>query len=138
MKGALPRFLSLSVTLLCAAPLFAHHGTATYDLNKTITLDGKVTAFSWDNPHCLVHLDAKDETGSVRHWTLELASPFTMTRIGWNKNSMKAGDEVLAETHPARNGLPLGISAAAGYILKLSVNGQALPPADSGLLHSHH
>ena len=113
--------------LLISVPAVAHHGTATYDLTKTIALDGKVTDFAWDNPHCLVHLDAKDDTGAVRHWTLELASPFTMSRLGWNKNSMKVGDQIVAETHPARNGLPLGISASSGYVLKLTVNGQPLP-----------
>lgn len=129
MKHPLPAVLFIGVvfSLSTAAPLAAHHGTATYDLNKTVTLDGKVTDFAWDNPHCLIHLDAKDESGAIRHWTLELASPFTMTRIGWNKHSMKAGDEIVAETHPARNGLPLGISASSGYILKLTVNGQPLP-----------
>lgn len=127
MKRPLLAVLCLSVTWLTGAPVFAHHGTATYDLNKTITLDGKVTGFAWDNPHCLVHLDAKDDSGTVRHWTLELASPFTMTRIGWSKSSMKAGDEIIVETHPARDGLPLGISAASGYILKFTVNGQTLP-----------
>ena len=127
MKRLSFTFAAAILLSLISLPLYAHHGTATYDLNKTITLDGKVTNFEWDNPHCLVHLDAKDDNGALRHWTLELASPYTMSRLGWNKASMKTGDAIVAETHPARDGLPLGISAASGYVLKLTVNGQALP-----------
>jgi hypothetical protein len=50
-----------------------------------------------------------------------------MERNGWTKDSLKRGDQIAADTHPARSGLPLGISAASGYIMKMTVNGQALP-----------
>jgi hypothetical protein len=40
---------------------------------------------------------------------------------------MKAGDEVIAETHPAKNGVPSGLSATSSILLKFIVNGQALP-----------
>jgi len=113
--------------LLFSNPVSAHHGTATYDLTRTITLNGLVTSFDWENPHCLIHLDAKDDSGKVQHWTLELTSPFTLERKGWMKGSLKAGDQIAAETHPARNGLPLGMTATSGYIMKVTVNGQSLP-----------
>jgi hypothetical protein len=117
----------LFAILLSSASVAAHHGTAPYDLTKTITLSGTVTSFDWGNPHCLIHLDSKDEAGKVQHWTLELTSPFTLERNGWTKDSIKPGDQVAAETHPARNGLPLGMSAASGSVLKIVVNGQPLP-----------
>jgi hypothetical protein len=120
-------FAAMAAFLLFCIPAFAHHGTATYDLSKTITLSGTVTSFDWSNPHCLIHLDAKDEAGNMQHWTLELTSPFTLERKGWVKSSLKPGDQIAADTHPARNGLPLGISATSGYIMKIQVNGKPLP-----------
>ena len=120
-------FAVVAALLLFSARAFAHHGTATYDLTRTITLNGTVTNFDWENPHCLIHLDAKDESGKVQHWTLELASPFTLEHRGWMKASLKPGDSIAVDTHPARNGLPLGITATSGYIMKVAVNGQALP-----------
>jgi hypothetical protein len=126
MRGVGPKFL-LAAILLAAIPgaAFAHHGNSRYDLAKSITLTGTVTGFDWGNPHCLVHMDVKSENGEIEHWTLELASPFTMSRAGWTRNSMMAGDMIVAETHPARNGIPLGISATSRSVMKFVINGKA-------------
>jgi hypothetical protein len=122
---------TLAKSILLAFALFgfsnsvlAHHGTSRYDLDKTITLTGTVTGFDWGNPHCLVYMDVKANNGEVQHWTLELASPFTMSHAGWTKSTLMLGDMVVAETHPARNGITLGISATARTVMKFVVNGQ--------------
>jgi hypothetical protein len=120
--------LSAAVAFLLAIsiPAFAHHGTSRYDLDKTVTLNGTVTGFDWGNPHCLVHLDVKGEKGDLQHWTLELASPFTMTKVGWSKDSLMLGDMLVADTHPARNGLTIGISSTSRSVMKFVVNGKPL------------
>jgi hypothetical protein len=127
VKYTLQRFLCVgSVFLVISSALFAHHGTSQYDLTKTITLIGTVTSFDWSNPHCLVHLDVKDGKGEVQRWTLELSSPFTMFHAGWAKDSLMRGDMVAAETHPARNGIPVGISATSRSVMKFVVSGKPL------------
>ena len=108
-------------------PVSAHHGVAGYDLAKTITVHGTVAKFDWSNPHVVVYVDAKSDGGEVQHWTIEFASPVHMVRAGWSKNSMKAGDDISIDTHPARNGAPIGITSTITFILKTVVNGQALP-----------
>jgi hypothetical protein len=113
--------------LAVSLPVFAHHGVAGYDMTKTITLHGTVTKFDWSNPHIVVHLDAKNGNGEVQNWTIELAAPTHMSRIGWTKNVMKTGDEIIADVHPAQNGAPVGISGTVTFQLKIVVNGQALP-----------
>ena len=41
----------LGLLLICA-PIFAHHGTSvTYQTDKTITISGTVTEFSFSYPH---------------------------------------------------------------------------------------
>jgi hypothetical protein len=50
-----------------------------------------------------------------------------MVRAGWSKSAMKAGDDITIDTHPSRNGAPVGISSTITFILKTVVNGQALP-----------
>jgi hypothetical protein len=50
-----------------------------------------------------------------------------MVRAGWTKNAMKAGDEIMIDTHPSRNGAPVGISSTITFILKTVVNGSPLP-----------
>jgi hypothetical protein len=106
---------------------FAHHGNAAYNFSKTATLDGTITDFEWSNPHCLVHLDVMGNDGNIQHWTLELPSIFTMEHKGWTKDSLKRGDHVVAETHPAKNGAPIGISWMGTSVMKLVANGKELP-----------
>jgi hypothetical protein len=105
----------------------AHHGVAGYDMTKTIALHGTVSKFDWSNPHVVVYVDAKNEGGEMQHWTIEFASPVHMARAGWGKSSMKTGDDITIDTHPSRNGAPVGISSTITFILKVVVNGQALP-----------
>jgi hypothetical protein len=125
-----PRKLLLTLTvaaaLLAAGPAFAHHGTAGYDMVKVVTVKGTVTQVDWKNPHVIFHIDAKDG-GDIQHWSLEVSPPLLMNRFGWNKESLKPGDQVSAETHPARNGSPVGISGTASFLLKFVVNGTPLP-----------
>lgn len=49
-----------------------------------------------------------------------------MSHAGWNKDTLRQGDKVTAETHPATNGIPLGISATSRSIMKFVVNGKPL------------
>jgi len=105
----------------------AHHGVAGYDMTKTITVHGTVSKFDWSNPHVVVYVDSKDDSGEMQHWTIEFASPVHMVRAGWSKNAMKTGDDITIDTHPARNGAPVGISSTITFILKTVINGQALP-----------
>ena len=115
------------LALLLPDLLFAHHGTAGYDMEKVITLAGTVTAFEWFNPHAVIQMDVKGDKGEVQHWLLELAAPIHMTRIGWNKNSMKAGDQIVADTHPAKNGAFIGTTGVQYNVLKVVINGVPLP-----------
>ncbi len=113
--------------LVVSVPAIAHHGVAGYDLTKTVTLHGTVTKFDWSNPHCVIHMDAKNASGEVQNWTIELAAPSLLTRMGWSKNAMKAGDDITADVHPAQNGAPVGISGTITFQLKIVINGQPLP-----------
>jgi hypothetical protein len=123
-------FIIFAVTVslfMAPRPMFAHHGTAGYDMTKTITLTGTVREFDWSNPHCVIYVDVKADNGEVKHWILELAAPILMSRGGWTKNALKSGDQITVETHPSKNGAPVGTSGTAAFILKVVVNGTALP-----------
>jgi hypothetical protein len=91
-----------------SVPLFAHHGAASFDSGKMITVKGIVTEYVWTNPHVLVKVDAKDDTGNITHWVLEAWNPVTQASRGWSKNTFKAGDEVSLDITPAKNNAPVG------------------------------
>jgi hypothetical protein len=101
--------LAVAAGLLSASlPLFAHHGTAVFDTNKTLTMKGNVTEWDWSNPHCLLQFDLKNEGGQVVHWIAETQNPAEMVSLGWGKASFKAGDEVTVTLMPVKNGRPYG------------------------------
>ena len=128
MKGKLLLVLAAVGSLVMfSGSAMAHHGVAGYDMTKTITVHGTVSKFDWSNPHVVVYVDAKNEGGEMQHWTIEFASPVHMVRAGGSKSSMKTGDDITIDTHPSRNGAPVGISSTITFILKVVINGQALP-----------
>ena len=88
-----------------AAPLVAHHGTAAYDTTTTVTVSGTVTEFRFVNPHVLVYWDVKDAAGSIQQWSGERSGPNSMARnAGWNRNTLKPGDQVTVSGRQAKNG----------------------------------
>jgi DNA/RNA endonuclease YhcR with UshA esterase domain len=94
----------LAFLLLSAGTADAHHSTAEFDMNRTVSVKGTVTAFEWSNPHAYIHLEAKDEKGNVEEWTAELASLGMLARIAWKRDTVKPGDQITIVGSPAKNG----------------------------------
>jgi len=97
----------LSILLLAAAPLFAHHSiSAHYFMEQNIHLEGEVLEFSYSNPHSIVHLEAKDpKTGQTAKWEIEWASVRRLESRGVAKDAIKPGDHVVVEGYPSRDNL---------------------------------
>lgn len=100
--------VATNVSLFAAAPLVAHHGGASFDTGKELTLQGTVTEWIWANPHCFLKFDAKDDTGTVRNWVVETGNPTDMSRSGWARTSFKVGDMVTVTLQPVKSGAPVG------------------------------
>ncbi len=88
-------FFALGAGLLgICIPLSAHHSfQAEYDDQKPITLTGKVTKISPDNPHGWIYLDVMNEKGRVINWALELPPPNVLQRNGFDTSVYKAMEE---------------------------------------------
>ena len=109
MRMRADRVFAVAAGLLSMSlPLFAHHGTAVFDTDKTVTMKGTVTEWDWSNPHCLLQFDIKNEAGQVVHWIAETQNPAEMVSLGWGKSSFKTGDEVTVTLMPVKNGRPYG------------------------------
>lgn len=101
-------FAVAAFVLSAAASPIAHHGSASFETSKTVTLKGTVTEWIWANPHCFLKIDAMDDTGTVRNWALETQNPIAMTQRGWSRGAFKAGDEVSVVLEAVKNGAPIG------------------------------
>lgn len=84
--------------------MLAHHGLAAYDMKKAVTVKGTVTEFSFINPHATIYLEAKGDKGDIEKWLVEADSPNNLARAGWNRNSIKRGDQIAVVGNRAKDG----------------------------------
>ena len=99
--------LALFANLLVAAlPAAAHHSfPAQYDVDKPITLTGKVTNVEWTNPHIWFYVEGTDEvSGRTAVWGFSGAAPNGLRRRGITKESLKIGDTVKVQGVQAKDG----------------------------------
>ena len=121
-----------AVVLVLSVPLVAHHGAASFDTGKEVTLKGTVTDWTWSNPHCFLKFNVKDESGAVRTWLVETQNPTDMSRRGFARTSFKPGDLVTVIVEPVKGGAPVGriksIVLANGQTLVAIAPAPAGPP----------
>lgn len=105
MRGRLLVLMATAIALITVSgPLFAHHGTAAFDVSKMVTMKATITDFQFTNPHVQVFWDSKNEKGEVEKWQGELTAPNKLTRAGWTKHTLKPGDEVTISGNAESNG----------------------------------
>ena len=102
MLNRLARSLTAVAVAMMAGPLSAHHGRATFDADRTITVKGVVTAIKWSNPHVELELRGRDEAGTLVAWVIEASAPNQLSRLGVSAAFVSVGDEVEVMGHPAR------------------------------------
>ena len=106
----------------------AHHSfAAEFDAAKPFKMTGTVTKVEWQNPHTFFYIDVTDEKGKVTNWAMEMGSPNGLSRSGWTRNTMKAGDKVTVEGSLAKDGSPVGNARA----VTLAATGKRLFAASS-------
>lgn len=115
---------SLLALLLLAAPAFAHHSFAMFDMGKETLYSGTVISYTWENPHSHIILKvapgAKDPS-TVGTWDIECQSVNIMGRQGWNRSTFKPGDQITLIAHPMKDG-----SKGASIFFALDKNGTRL------------
>jgi hypothetical protein len=82
--------------------LFAHHSISWAERDET-TIIGTVVEFNFTNPHAMMVVQAKDG----QKWNIESSSPARLRRAGWNRNTVKAGDQIVVTGGKAKDGSAL-------------------------------
>ncbi|HEV3329394.1 MAG TPA: DUF6152 family protein [Bryobacteraceae bacterium] len=91
--------------VLTAAPVWAHHAFAQeFDEKKPITLKGTVTKWELINPHSWIHMDVKGADGKVINWMVEGGSPNNLFRLGFTKDALPPGTEIVVDGYQAKDG----------------------------------
>ncbi len=94
----------VTVLLLAAAPIWAHHGSAGFDQNKPVHLVGKISLMGWTNPHMVIHVEVAGADGNVATWLVNTLAPNAAMRRGFSKSSFAAGTEITVNGYQATDG----------------------------------
>ena len=92
------------LALVKIVPVSAHHSfAATYFEDQTTKIEGDLVQFQFRNPHSYVHMEAKDEQGTVQRWTIEWGSGMQLSTQGLTATTLKVGDHVVVTGAPGRD-----------------------------------
>ena len=104
MLSKITRRVALAVALGGAAlalPAVAHHSTAMFEWGTSTEMKNvTVERWMWTNPHTFLYV--KDEAGN--RWAFEGMSPNHLSRSGWSKRSLNAGEKVDLTYYKLRDG----------------------------------
>lgn len=77
--------------MMLAVPGAAHHSTAMFDWGNEVQMQNvTVERWVWTNPHTFLYV----RDGNGTRWAFEGMSPNHLTRAGWSKRSLAAGDKI--------------------------------------------
>jgi hypothetical protein len=132
MKSTKKVFLSI-VSLLAAGVTQAHHSAIVFDGTKTIEVTGEVSEFIYRNPHLIIGLDVADDSGNTVLWKIEGQSVAMLRRVGFDRTTVKVGDNVTVKINPMKAGNPggllQGLVAADGIAYSMDDSAEPSPEA---------
>lgn len=123
LKAAAGWFAIAAGALAPVSVARAHHSFAMYDNGKELVLDGVVRSFRWANPHGQIMLQIV-QAGKPAEYAVELSSLNVMSRQGWKRTSVKAGERMKVTVHPLRDG-----SNGGSFVSAVKADGSVLRSA---------
>jgi hypothetical protein len=76
----------------------AHHSfAAEFDYDLIGSIEGEVVEVLYVNPHARYFLEVDDDAGNKVLWDAQSRSPSALQRVGWTRDSIKAGERIVIE-----------------------------------------
>lgn len=97
-------YVAAAGALLTAGVLEGHHSIEAVYVRKPVNFRVTVTKVEWLNPHARFWADVPDEAGKTARWEFELGSPNKLIKGGWDRYTLRGGDQVIVTALPARDG----------------------------------
>ena len=87
-------FLTLTtLAIVSLVPVGAHHSISeVYDIQRTVTIEGRISDFAYQDPHAFVHLRVVRENGRSRTWAVELEGSTKLQQVGIRQETLQPGD----------------------------------------------
>lgn len=113
-------YCAVALAIQCVTAVAAHHSNVGFDLSRSIRVVGTVTEFKWQDPHVHLVVLVDGGPGPTGEWVIQSRSPVRLRLAGWTKASVRRGDIVTIDVHPAKNGLNYGL------LIRLAKDGHSL------------
>jgi hypothetical protein len=104
--------ITAAAVAIASGSASAHHSTAMFDMQKSVTLNGTIKQFQWTNPHTWIVFDVPNSTGGVDEYGIEGMSPNYLARNGWDKHTLSTGDKIELVLHPLKDGRKGGFNVS--------------------------
>ena len=95
--------LTVFACIVTVTPVMSHHGRSNFLYDVTTTLEGKITYFRWSNPHVYMELTTTNGNDETETWLIEGGTLIALKKQGWQKDSIKVGDNVVVAGTPHKN-----------------------------------
>ena len=96
--------ITITAILFLSLPVQAHHSFGgTYNVDKEITLKGKMVQVSLRSPHSFFFVEVVNPKGVAERWAIEGAGAGQFSQQGVSQDSFKIGDPVEVVANPARS-----------------------------------
>jgi hypothetical protein len=106
---------AVAIAVAIAAPGFAHHSFAMYNMAVTKVMTGKLTRFIPGSNHAQLIFEVLNadgspviEKGKPLVWGMETGSAAAMARNGVTVDTFPPGTIMTVTLHPLRDGRPMG------------------------------
>jgi hypothetical protein len=94
------------VLALMSRAVVGHHGDAGRYEEGLTTVSGTVVELQLINPHSILIVEVKDESGKAVRWRGELGSPLSLRGWCWTRDVVKAGEKITIVGRRLKNGQP--------------------------------
>jgi hypothetical protein len=93
---------SFALSLCTASIASAHHSVPAYfDVSKTVTVEGTIKEFKFENPHSIMTLYVKGADGQEEEWKAEASLAAWLIRNGWKPDMFMPGTKIKITGNPA-------------------------------------
>ncbi|NOT26339.1 MAG: hypothetical protein HOP16_09580 [Acidobacteria bacterium] len=95
--------LAIVALMAGGAGLHAHHSfTGAYNVDKTITISGKIVQIALRSPHSFFYVESEGTDGAAQQWAIEGASAGQFAQQGVDASAFRVGDIVEVTANPSR------------------------------------
>ena len=122
--------------LMVSTTATAHHSFVGLDRERVVTIEGTIARYAYANPHVYFFVETTDERGETVEWKIQSGTVPLMARMGWARDTLRPGDIVAIDAHPAMDrpeGQGLALTKADGTRLTMdpSYGGQTTATAST-------